>query len=154
MKLNDFEKRLLKNIGGLNEKDIRFLLNFYREDEMKRLLDILKNINTANIKNKLKEKELKKLKRLQQLTYEKQCKCNVGSFIIKKIFELKLLNNYDEIIINGTNDLTPKCERILYKIINEMETMDFNIIQKSDKKCDSEEEFLNQNQKENTGFRS
>ena len=50
MKLNDFEKRLLKNIGGLNEKDIRFLLNFYREDEMKRLLDILKNINTANIK--------------------------------------------------------------------------------------------------------
>lgn len=154
MKLNDFEKRLLKNVGGLNEKDIRFLLNFYREDEMKRLLDILKNINTANIKNKLKEKELKKLKRLQQLTYEKQCKCNVGSLIIKKIFELKLLNNYDEIIINGTNDLTPKCERILYRIISEMETMDFSSVQSSDEKCDSEEEFLNQNQKENIGFRS
>ena len=154
MKLNDFEKKLLKNIGGLNEKDIRFLLNFYREDEMKKLLDILKNINAANIKNKLKEKELKKLKRLQQLTYEKQCKCNVGSLIIKKIFELKLLNNYDEIIINGTNDLTPKCERILYKIINEMETMDFSSVQNSNEKRDSEDSFLNQNQKENTGFRS
>ena len=61
------------------------------------------------------------------------------------------MNNYDEIIINGTNDLTPKCEQILYRIISEMETMDFSSVQSSDEKCDSEEEFLNQNQKKIQG---
>lgn len=85
-------------------------------------------------KNKLKEKELKKLQRLQQLTFEKQCKCNVGSLIIKKIFELKLLESYEQIITKGTNDLTPECEKIMQKILVEIEKIDFSSVKNEKRK--------------------
>lgn len=134
MELNDFEKRLLKNTGGLTEKDIKFLQTFYKEDEMKRLIDSLKKINASDVRNRLKEKELKKLQRLQQLTFEKQCKCNVGALIIKKIFELKLLESYEQIITSGTNDLTPQCARIIQKILAETEKIDFHSVRNESNK--------------------
>ncbi|WP_296876231.1 hypothetical protein [Thomasclavelia sp.] len=125
MKLTDFERRLLKNTGGLKESDIKFLMNYYQEDEMKKLIDVLKRINASDVKNKLKEKEIRKLEKLQQLNFEKQCKCNVGALVIKKIFELNLLENYSQIIEKGTNDLTPECQKIMFRILKAIEDADF-----------------------------
>lgn len=117
--MKDFDYRILKN-NGFSDRDIKFITVYAGEDYLTKIIKKLKRINALETKKAQKEAYRKRLENDKKYKYQSQCKYVVGYAIINKLIEESIINNYDEILIDG-NELTSKMQDIIKKILSYIE---------------------------------
>lgn len=117
--MKDFDYRILKN-NGFSDRDIKFITAYAGEDYLTKIIKKLKRINALETKKAQKEAYRKRLENDKKYKYQSQCKYVVGYAIINKLIEESIINNYDEILIDG-NELTSKMQDIIKKILSYIE---------------------------------
>lgn len=117
--MKDFDYRILKN-NGFSDRDIKFITVYAGEDYLTKIIKKLKRINVLETKKAQKEAYRKRLENDKKYKYQSQCKYVVGYAIINKLIEESIINNYDEILIDG-NELTSKMQDIIKKILSYIE---------------------------------
>lgn len=112
--MSDFEYRLLKN-NGFNDRDIKFIIAYAGEEYLNKIIKKLKRLNALEVKKHQKEAYHQRLEKDKQYKYQSQCKYVVGYNIIQKLMEESIINDYDEILVDG-NELSFKMKDIIKSI--------------------------------------